>query len=487
MSALFAPSLLGRGSSPARMVGALLLFATVSGCARLAHQGGFPEVRELASRRGVPKVLEWHDGSAQASEGRDAGRRLLDRELSADTAVQIALLNNPDLQATFEDLGIAQAEVVQAGLLKNPTLSGAALFGSVSPTYDFDLVHSFLDALLIPARTRITEAQFAQTRMRVAGEVFDLDAHVRVTFHTLQGAEQLVDVLSVALESAEASAVFAGELHVAGNLSDLGVATERSLAEEVRAELLRARASTIPPREELRRLLGLSRSEHPLRIARGLPGVPVRDPPLASLLTAATEQNLELAGARQEREVIAEMLETARTWRYLGGVEFGAETHREQGENNWIAGPSLSLELPLFDQRQAELARLESQLRQSERRADSVALSIAAEVRRAYGALDSARGLARHYRKSLLPARRRVVALTQEQYNYMLVGVFELLSAKREEIRSYGDYVDAVRDYWIARAELERAVGARVPLQEPSPSEPVLTPGRVAAPAHGEH
>jgi len=261
-------------------------------------------------------------------------------------------------------------------------------------------------------------------------------------------------------------------------------ATERALVEDVRADLMRARAATVEPREDLRELLGLSSSDSRWQATRGLRGIPHRDPPLSSLLGRAAEINLEIAAANQQRLVLSEALATARTWRYFGGVELGAETHREQGESNWIAGPSISLELPLFDQQQAEIFRLESQLRQSERRAESVALSVAANVRRAYGALDSARTLAEQYRNAILPIRKRVVALSQEQYGSMHLGGFDLLRAKREEITGYSDYVRAVRDYWIARARLERAVGARIPLEGPLESTTVALS---KSHDHGEH
>jgi cobalt-zinc-cadmium efflux system outer membrane protein len=434
----------------------------------VTRQNGLAEVQELVSRRGVDETLEWRDEPEAQAARIGAVETLLGSELTADAAVRIALLDNPSLQATYEELGIAEADVVQAGLLKNPTLTAAALFGGVSPTYDFDVVQNFLDALLIPARTRIAEAEFDRARLRVAGEVFALTQEVRRAFYTLQGAEQIVAVLELALDSTEASSEFAAAVHAAGNLSGLQLATEQALAEAVRTELVRARAETVEPREDLRELLGLSTTDSTWRSVPALPGVPREDPALSALLDRARVDRLELAAAEKERVVAAETLETVRSWRYLASVDVGAETHREQGEKNWVSGPSLSFELPVFDQRQAEIARLEAELRQSERRAESVALAVAAEVRRAHGKLGATRALAAHYRERLIPVRRRVVSLSQEFYNAMLLGTFDLLRAKQEEIASYAEYVGAVRDYWIARAELEKAVGARIPFSGPA-------------------
>jgi len=454
----------------------------------VVSQGGFPEVKGLLSARGVSDGVDWQDQREATPEADTAVRDLLSRELTVDGAVQVALLKNPSFQATYEDLGVALADLVQAGLLRNPTFTGAILFGGVSPTYDFDVVQNFLDALLIPARKRITGAQFEQARLRVAGEVFALAQQVRATFYRLQGAEQLVAILEVVLAAEQASLEFAQDLNAAGNLSDLQLANEQAVFEDVRAGLLRAKAATVEPREELRELLGLASAGLGWSTAASLPGLPPHDPELERVLALATDSRLELAAAAKEETVLAETLETARFWRYLGGIDVGAETHREQGENNWVSGGNLSLEVPIFDQRQAELLRLESQLRRSERRTQALEDQVAAEVRRSYGKLASSRELAEHYQRSLLPARRRVVAQSQEFYNFMLLGGFDLLAAKRTEIEGYSEYVGAVQEYWISRSELERAVGTRLPVE----GTPALAMGELTIPGveqqhHGGH
>jgi len=467
----------------------LALLLALSGCAQVVSQGGFPEVKGLLSERGVADGVDWQDQRKANVEADSAVHDLLSRELTVNGAVQVALLKNPSFQASYEELGVAQADLVQAGLLKNPTFTGAMLFGGVSPTYDFDVAQNFLDALLIPARKRITGAQFEQARLRVAGEVFALAQKVRATFYRLQGAEQLVSILEVVLAAEEASREFATDLHAAGNLSDLQLANEQAVFEDVKAGLLRAKAETVEPREELRELLGLANAGLGWTTAASLPGLPDKDPELERALALARDRRLELAAAAKEETVLSETLETARFWRYLGGVEIGADTHREQGEKNWVSGPSLSLDLPIFDQRQAELFRLESQLRQSERRTQALKDQVAAEVRRAYGKLASSRELAEHYRRFLLPARRRVVAQSQEFYNFMLLGGFDLLTAKRTEIEGYSDYVGAVQAYWISRSELERAVGARLPGEgTPSPvMDEITSPQEQTMGAHGGH
>jgi cobalt-zinc-cadmium efflux system outer membrane protein len=74
----------------------------------------------------------------------------------------------------------------------------------------------------------------------------------------------------------------------------------------------------------------------------------------------------------------------------------------------------------------------------------------------------AARDLALYYRGVILPERTQILDQTLRQHNAMLKGVYDLLLAKQAEVSTEKAYVEAWRDYWIARAQLERAVGGRL-------------------------
>ena len=247
----------------------------------------------------------------------------------------------------------------------------------------------------------------------------------------------------------------------------------------MRAELLRAKARTIGPREDLRRLLGLSGSDARWSVQAGLPGLPDGDPALRDMIDLARAERLELAAARANQAVVNETLETARFWRYFGGVELGAMAHKEQGEPNWVAGPSLALEIPLFDQRQAQIAKLEAFKRQGEAELNALAIDVRADVRSSSARVITARGVVEQYAKVVVPLRESVVRYSQEQYDAMLLGVYQLIQAKQEEFEAYREYIEALRDYWVAKSDLERAVGRRI--GAPSPAV-VHNPAAAVAP-----
>ena len=86
-------------------------------------------------------------------------------------------------------------------------------------------------------------------------------------------------------------------------------------------------------------------------------------------------------------------------------------------------------------------------------------MEIRSEVRAARDRLTAARQLVAYYRDVVLPRRKRIVEQTQREYNFMLVGVFQLLQAKQDEINAQREFLEAQRDYWIVRTELDHALG----------------------------
>ena len=140
----------------------------------------------------------------------------------------------------------------------------------------------------------------------------------------------------------------------------------------------------------------------------------------------------------------------------------GISRERET-DRTWVTGPALAIELPIFNQRQADIARLEAQLRRSQNRLTAQAINIRSEVRSLRNRLIMQRNLIKHYRSSVLPLREQIVDLTLKNYNYMLTGAFDLLMAKQQEFEAYQKYLEAVRDYWIIRADMQRSLGGRLP------------------------
>ena len=441
-----------------------LFIMVITGCAQVPKEAGFGDVQKLVHQR-IDYRLHWNQGSAEDEQVARAIEDLIKKELSVDAAVQIALLNNQQLQATYEDLGITQADVVEAGLLENPVFFGQARFPDKSPSMtnlEFEVTQNFLNILMLPARKKLAAMQFEEVKLRVADEVLKLADDVRAAYYQTLGASQIKQMRQHIAEAAGASYEMARRIYAAGNISDLNLASEQGHYEQARMDYAESTTIVVETREQLIRLMGLWGAQTKWKVPGMLPDVPAEEIALEHLESLAIKNRLDLASARQEVEVLAQALGVTLDWRWIGKADVGISTERDP-DGQWVTGPSLTLELPIFNQRQADIARLEARLRQGQKRLAAQAVNIRSEVRSLRSRLMMQRHLVEHYKKVMIPLQERIVNLTLQEYNYMLTGVFDLLIAKQKEFDNYQKYIETVRDYWITRAQIQRVVGGRLP------------------------
>ena len=415
-------------------------------------------------RQRAGKQVEWQKDIAANDQIREAIRRLLRKTLTADTAVQIALLNNRELQATFEEIGIANADLIEAGLLKNPVFAGDARFPNSPPSatnIEMSIAQEFFDLLVIPLRKKVAVAELAKTKLLVGDAILKLAAEVKTAFYELQAEQQLLGRLKAILETDAAAVQLAQRQHEAGNINDLDLANQQATYSQSKLEVAEAFASIRSGREKLNRLMGTWGEDTAWKVADELPRLPSANFPQRRLESLAISQRLDLAATKEEIGALAGSLGITKTYRYVGSIEFGVDTEKEP-DGQRVTGPKWQLELPIFNQGQGRIAKLAAQLRQAERRLESEAVAIRAEVRETRDRLIAKRDLVSYYRDGLLPERKKILELTLTHYNAMLKSPFDLLLAKQNEIAAERGYIDALRDYWIARADLERAVGGRL-------------------------
>lgn len=458
----------------------LIAAALLAGCGP-APDNHFRNVQTLATDR-LGQRVEWNGHTADDREVERRLDRLLARPLTVEAAVQVALLNNHKLQATFEDLGIAQADLVQAGLLKNPVLDLNVRFPDRKPfkTYlDFAAAENLLDIFLIPARKKIAAAQLAEAESTVAQEVFSLAAETASAFYAWQGAEQMAELRQSIADASTASLDSSKGLREAGNITELDYLSERAQAARSRVELSAAKSDAADARERMNALMGAWGSRIGWTAPTRLPELPVDDVPLDGLETLAIEQRQDLSAARQEVLTQSRIYGLTVDTRFFASADAGIEAERET-DGQWRIGPTISLPVPLFDQGQAAIARANAFVRQSHQKYAALAVEIRSQVRAAHMRMFNARTTARLYHDEILPTQEKLLEETQLRYNGMLVGVFQLLQAKRDQIDAAAQYVQSLRNYWTARAELERAVGGRLPTAVPATTRPTT------ARTHGE-
>src|SRR5438477_1458940 len=435
-----------------------LLWGTVAltGCAHVDPNPAFRELANTVHLRTGNRV-QWNRGRAEDAEAQTSVASLLSRPLSAGSAVQIALLNNHNLQATYEELGIAQADLVEAGLLRNPIFTFERRFPGQA--LEADLLKEFIDILLLPLRKRIAAAQFEAAKFRVGHEILSAAAEVRAAFYEHQGDQQLVDLRKTVAEATERSAETALRMQQAGNLKNLDLATEQASHAQAKIELAKAQSEAVQTREKLNKLMGAFGDQTNWTVAPRLPEIPGNDISLSQLESRAIQQRLDLAAARQEFIAEARVRGIARAEAILQGAEIGAHYEHEIEGSVHSIGPSVNVPIPIFNQGQPASARAGPKLRQAEQRYLALAADIRSDVRAARDKMLLSRRQVEYFKCTALPTRTRVTEESQLEYNAMQIGPFQLLQAKQEEVKTGAESVEALRDYWVARAELEKAVG----------------------------
>lgn len=441
---------------------ALVALAAI-GCASTSPKPAFDDTAKLVADRSGQRIA-WSEDDQGAPEIDRAVHDLLQQPLTVSAAVQIALLRNRRLQVRFEELGVAQADLVQAGLLKNPTLFGSIhlpITASTEP--DSTLIGAFdlIDAFSIPAKKHVAEARLAATKAQIAADVLDFSRDVAAAYWSAVGAAQALAMRRAVLESGQAATELAKRLAAAGNMSELDQANHENELEDLALAELRAQAHAAAAREELTRAMGLFGAETAFVLPEKLPELPADDAIPDHVESLAVSLRLDLVAAHEDAQAVSHELALARNFRLLGLLGPVEVEHENTFTHSVVAGPGGSIEVPIFDQKQAFIARLEARKRQALDREYALAVDIRSEARSARERVAFERALVIQQSTRVVPARERVVALTQQRYNSMLSGVFQLIAAKQQEVIAYGELIESLRDYWIARADLERGIGGR--------------------------
>ena len=441
-------------------------FVTIAGfllcaCTSVPRDGEFSSVRDLVQQR-ISQNIHWYQGGPTDEETRTSLDQLIKQPLTATSAVQIALLNNQRLQAEFANLGIAQADLIKAGLLSNPILFTSIRFpkgGNGGNNVEFSLAKDFLDILLRPARKQIAATEFERTKLRVANAILDLANDVQKSYYKVSGLHQLQSVMSLASDAAQNSYQLARKFDQAGNLSELVLAQERSAAAEASAELLRTRMLAQEASNQLYRLLGISNQDITWQTDTQLPEMPASEPDSDALIQTALDQRLDLTAAKGEIDQMQTALDMTRDYRWVGSTSIGISTERDP-DGSRVTGPNFTVELPVFDQHESDIARMEALLEQSRSQYAALQAEVRNDIESALTHIESARQIIALYNDELLPARDQVLKFTRQEQNYMLTDAFQLLYARQQQILSYRNYIESLTDYWVAKIDLARAMGA---------------------------
>ncbi|MEM8487009.1 MAG: TolC family protein [Bacteroidota bacterium] len=445
-----------------RGISILVLMLVFSGCVQLQPERDLELVQaEVIARTGY-HFAYFNDTSEQALLRKHV-RDLLRDSLEADEAVQIALANNRQLQAKYEAVGIAQADLVQAGLFENPVLGahvGFPVSADHAPDLAFSVSFNFLDLFHAPLRKRIASSMLEETRLALTASVMAHTGQVLQAYYDVQAAMQVFDMLSQVSRGAEAAYEAAKLLHDAGNIPAIDLYAEQAFYEQSRLELLNAEVMVQQQREQLNQLMGIWGSDLMWKLPPMLPEPDGLLPELDETEQLAIEASIDLALAAQQIEVYAQKAGLVNATSLLPHLELGLDAEREE---SWEIGPEVEFPLPIFDTGAAKRARSAAEIRRQQAHYYALAVNVRAQARLLAQQLRTAYQSVEHIRQVLLPLRSRIASETQGQFNAMQVGLFQLLAARQQEILAGKQYLDALAQYWTVKTAYDLLLYGKLP------------------------
>lgn len=436
----------------------------LAGCASLSPDSGLADVQQLTQDRTAGSVATLQRNSSEVQARVD---ELLKAPVTAETAVRIAILNNPGLQGALATLDISDAERVQAGRAPNPHFAlGRFTEGDkleIERVLRFDVV----GLLFLPWKSKWQGQQFELAKLQAAQEVIRLATETRKAWINAVAAQQTVKYLGDVKEAAEAGSELARRMARVGNWSKLQQAREQVFLADAAAQLARAQQAAFSEREKLIRLMGLWGPQTQFTLAERLPDLPQQAGEMPDVEARALRERLDVRSAVAESGYVADSLGLVKATGYLSGLTLGY-THSTisdsaTGSEDIKRGWELELALPIFDWGTARNARAQALYLQSAERVRDVAVKARSEAREAYHGWRTAYDLARHYRDEVVPLRKLISDEVLLRYNGMLASVWDLLGDMRQQVISVNAAIEAQRDYWLLDADLQLALTGTSP------------------------
>ena len=425
----------------------------LSGCASFSKDGGLNDVKSLIQKHIKQEVI-WPKTAKEQQLSEARVQELLQKELDVESAVQIALLSNKGLQASLFELGITEADVVQAGRLPNPKFS--MLYARHNGDYKIEqaLTFNIFSLLTMPKMLEIERLNFENAKQQAALDVLKLAYQTRLAYFNAVAANEQMTYSAQVLESAEASAEMARRMVKAGNWNQLELAREQGFYADAKQDVLAAKQKQADAHETLIRLLGIPANQ--LAIQQRLPDLPKNIAEPSQFQQEAFEQRLDLQAARSRVDALAKQLGLTKATSVINVLELGpARVLEGRRGDSYKKGVDISFELPLFDWGGAKVARAEATYMQGVNRAAYIANNAQSEVRQAYSRYSTSYDIARQYHDEIVPLRKKVLDEKLLRYNGMLISPFELFSDARAQVASVKTYIEKLNEFWLADTELQ--------------------------------
>lgn len=437
-----------------------LVIFLVSGCKKTYRVDDVFVSRTIENK--INKTVQWNKYGLESEKIQSQIQGFLKNELTVDTAVQIALLNNPHIQAMYEEMGISQADLLEAGLLSNPVFDLFLRYPAKKKfvsDIEYSVTQNFIDLFLIPLREKVAKTELELITLKITNEILNLAFDVEQTYYELQAAQKDLSYVIPIVELISIDREITSRQQMVGNINALEFQQIQSRFLEANLEIATIENEIIRLKEKLNRLLGFCGEIH-WTISNGFSEIDYKGLPINDLECVALRERLDLQVSRFEVVRLSRKLGIKQWWVYTDGY-IGIGGERDPDGLNTI-GPAFSGSVPVFNYGQADRLRIYAELRQAQDEVSALEIRILSEVREAHKLLMNNLSIIREYKNQIIPLQNKVLESSEQMYNVMGIGINRLLENKIQALQVYRNYNLSVRNYWIARVQLDRALGGKL-------------------------
>lgn len=434
--------------------------AMLGACAAVDPRPDHAEARSLI--QATTGQVDVFDPEAELLTEREIESVIADG-LTLDEALRLALLNNRRLQAGFMRLGVRRAEFVQAGLLANPSLSLAFLFpsGGGRTKVQGDLIESVAEIWQLPLRRERARIELGREVLEVSRSAGELVADTKDAYFDSVAAR---DVRAAAAQGADLArrSLEAVRQQVQGGVATM---TEENLAlsSALSAELAfrRAEREDVSAKRRLAALLSLEADLLSVSLSDGLPDPIVTEYDREELVMQARASRLDVKAAEAAVRAAETDVKSQRR-RTISKLEAGLSFERPEsgGTTSFLGGPAGSIELPLFDQNQAQISRAEYRRDELRKEYEALLADVSQSVRSAVDRASAAARTARFVGDELLPQAEAAAALATSAFELGDTTLLPLLESQRAALLARQARVEALLEAAKTRVDVERSAGA---------------------------
>jgi cobalt-zinc-cadmium efflux system outer membrane protein len=413
------------------------LLGTVAGCRLLDTPPPYSVSDQLDERTGISPA-QFPSGPA----------------LGEDGAVALALNHNAAFREILCDLGIARADVIDAGIIPNPELR---FFAPVDPRPLESYLEFPIDTFILrPKRVAIAKFEAERIRETVIQSGLNLARDVRVAYADVLLA---LDRQTIARDNETLRrriASIAEKRLKAGDASPADVAAARTDVERSAQEFQRLDEDVAIALERLRILLGCTQPDCTLTpYDLPLPALPDSS---ESMLERALQTRPDALAVSQAVASAEEKVKLAHCdWiRFFGTYYTYSDLHVVQHR------PGFRMTVPIFNWNQGKIARADADLEKARAQQRTVHDRIVLDVRQAFLQCQQAQLDLERWRTKVRPAVDDAVAKSDRAYQAGDVALTLVLETSRQILDTRVREAQLKAELRKSFAELERSVGQKI-------------------------